>query len=113
VVVDGNGLSHHRLLVESGMAALSDSEMSKVECRGTVSRHVSCGDGAEGSGGMVDAERGGELRIALHSVGPLCPSGASLAITIARLENQYVFADSRMYDIAPTPRQFQPPPPSL
>ena len=80
------------------MAALGDSEMGEVERRGAVARHVSRGDGTERSGGMVDAERGGELRIALDVVGPLRPRGASLAITIARFENQDVLADPRVHE---------------
>src|SRR5687768_2851368 len=47
---------------------------------------------------MVDAERGGELRVALDVVGPLPARGASLAITIARFENQHVLADPRVYE---------------
>ena len=46
---------------------------------------------------MMDAERGGELRIALHVIGALCPRGTALAITIARFENQYVLADARVH----------------
>ncbi len=47
---------------------------------------------------MVDAERRGELRIALHVIGSLCPRSTALAITIARFENQYIFADARMHE---------------
>ena len=45
----------------------------------------------------MDAERSGELRIALHVVGALCPRSAALAVTIARFENQYVLADARVH----------------
>ena len=93
MVIDGDRFSHHRLLVEGSMAALGNSQVGKIQCRGAVPRHVSRGDGTEGSGGMVNAERSGELRIALDVVGPLRSCGASLAITIARLENQYVLTD--------------------
>src|SRR5258706_3195900 len=47
---------------------------------------------------MVDAERGGELRVAFDVVGPLRPCGTALAITIARFENQHVFANSRVHE---------------
>ena len=98
MVVDGDGLSHHRLLIEGGVAALGDGEMGKVQRRGAVARHVSRRDGTERSGGMMDAERRGELRVALDVVGPLRPRGASLAITIARFENQDVFANARVHE---------------
>ncbi len=93
VIVDGDRLAHHRFLVERGVTALGDGEMGKVQRRGAVARHVRRGDGTERSGGMMDAERSGELRVALDVVGPLRARGASLAITITRFENQYVLAD--------------------
>src|SRR5438552_19203101 len=47
---------------------------------------------------MVDAERGGELRVALDVVGPLSARGSPLAITIARFENQDILADPRVHE---------------
>src|SRR5215470_10150466 len=97
MVFDGNRLAHHRLLVEDSVAALGDSEMRKVQCCGAVSCHVSSSAGPKGSGGMMDTERSGKLRITLDVVGPLRPGGAALAITIACFENQYVLADPGVY----------------
>ena len=98
MVFDGNRLAHHRLLIEDGVAALGNGEMGEVERRRAVARHVSGGDGTEGSGGVMDAERRGPLRIALDVVGPLGARGASLAVAVARLENQDVLADPRVHE---------------
>src|SRR5262249_27939159 len=94
MLVNRNGFSHHRFLVEGSVAALGYREMGEVQRGGTVPRHVSRGDGTEGSGGMVNAERSGELGITLDVVGPLHSRSTSLPITIARLENQNVFTDT-------------------
>src|ERR1043166_217096 len=101
MIFNGDGFSHHRLLIEGGVAALGNREVGKIECRGAVSRHVSRGYGTKRSRGMVNAKRRRKLRIALDVIGALRPRRATLAITIARFENQYVLADAGMYEMAP------------
>src|SRR6476660_1467541 len=88
VIFDGDGFAHHRLFVESRMAALGDGEMGKVEGGRAVTRHMRRGDRAKRGGGMVDAERGGELGVAFDVVGTLRARRASLAVAIARFEDQ-------------------------
>src|SRR3954469_1515075 len=58
---------------------------------------MSSGDRTERSRGMMNTKGCGELGIALDVVGPLRPRRSPLAIAIARLENQYVFANPRVH----------------